>query len=348
MRVLFAGGGTGGHLYPAIALAEVLESRGDIPIFVTGDRSVEDRAFRASSWLRFAIHAAGLTTGSVWRRLRGLLSQPFALWRAWRIVRRVRPDHIVATGGYVAFPVGLVAALTRRQLVLVEPNAIPGRVGRILARWAKGVIALDPDRLHTPRARAVRAGIPVRRAFLHIERRQPDDQPVLLVVGGSQGARRLNETLPGLPSVVKCSTVIHVTGPGNLEAARDAWSTHPDVNVELIEYADDMPALYARADLAIARAGAATIAELGAARLPAILVPYPFAADRHQDANAAKFVEWGGGCVVSESDQFADELDQALKLWIGPDTRRAAIERLEGEKERFDPEALLDVLEDVR
>jgi UDP-N-acetylglucosamine--N-acetylmuramyl-(pentapeptide) pyrophosphoryl-undecaprenol N-acetylglucosamine transferase len=341
--VVLAGGGTGGHLVPAMALASAVELAGRRPVLVTGDRPIEDRVLAGATWERRRLRVRGFATAGWLGRLQSLRSLPGAVLTAWRWIRQWRPALIVLTGGYVALPVGLAARLAGRPFVLVEPNCIPGRTTRLLARMASMVVLLDKT-VTLPGRAARLGGMPVREAIVALGRRErlPGDGR-LLVLGGSQGARALNLGVPAALPTDYSGRILHVAGPGRADEARSAYAER-GIDAEIVEYLDDMAGALAAADLVVARAGAGTIAELIAATVPAVLVPYPHAADGHQEANARLFARLGGGMVVGEGAEFEQRLAAAIRSMRGANAG-AAHDRLREGELVTDARRLIDALE---
>lgn len=345
MRVVLAGGGTGGHLYPAIALAEAIVSRGGSVVFFTGNRPIEDRVFQGLSFERIKLNVGGIATVGLLRKIAALLKTIPATMRAAAVLWRERPDFVALTGGYVAFPVGIASLLLRRPLILVEPNAIVGRVTKLLSRFATVTVSLAIKRELGSKSIF---GVPVRRAIVLAARRNAGSDaslPVrILVLGGSQGAASLNREIPKLPTLSQNVKITHIAGPGRAPEVLAAYreSGH---DADVIEYADDMASQYDGADFTIARAGAGTITELMACGLPAILVPYPHAADDHQTANAKIFVEAGGGESVVEGENFTSRLNAAVARMLDPEQRHACAKKLDAIALNFDAAAILAKIE---
>lgn len=315
--IVIAGGGTGGHLVPAMALADAAGAAGDRPVLVTGDRPIEDRVLEGCPWPRRKLAARGFSTVGIGGRMLALLALPGAVWRAFRWLGELRPARVILTGGYVALPVGIAAALRRVPVALIEPNAIPGRTTRLLARLAGTLIVLDGSISLPGRAPRI-VGMPVRSSIVAVGRLATrGESGRLLVLGGSQGARSLNLGVAVALADGDPVAVLHVSGPGRAGEARDAYAS-VGISAEVVEYLDDIAGALAAADLVVARAGAGTIAELIAAARPAVLVPYPHAADNHQEANARLFARLGGGLVVGEGDGFSARLGAAIKALRGP------------------------------
>jgi len=343
--VVLVGGGTGGHIVPAIALAQALEARGQQTLLVTGARTIERRIVADYPFGHRRIGATtGFATGGWAAKLRMLLQLLPAFVAAWRHVRRAAPRYLVLTGGYVALPFGVAALLLRRPFFLVEPNAKAGRVTRLLSRFARAVASVHPNVFQDGETPVVSA-VPVRPAVrAAATRRQHQSSPLrVLVLGGSQGALSLNTALPAALAGLEVE-VLHVSGPGREAEARAAYA-HARVAATVVDYLDNVPGQLAVTDLAVTRAGALTVAELAAACQPAVLVPYPFAADDHQTDNARWFAQLGGGVVVAEGPAFAERLRAAVTRMLSIETRQSASALLAGTKTLFAPEAVIDALE---
>jgi UDP-N-acetylglucosamine--N-acetylmuramyl-(pentapeptide) pyrophosphoryl-undecaprenol N-acetylglucosamine transferase len=282
-------GGTGGHIFPGIAIAETLRSQGWNIAWLGNPDGMEARLLPArnyqTEWIRFgALRGKGA--------LKKLLL-PFnllsACWKAWRVLARVRPDVVVGMGGYISFPAGMMAGLTGRALVLHEQNSIAGLANKVLARVADRVLTGFPDVL--PKGRWV--GNPVRGEIVAVpppaQRFAGREGPLrLLVVGGSLGAAVLNDVVPKALAKIPAGSrpvVVHQAGEKQIEALRAAYAA-AGVEGDLRPFINDMAAAYAEADLVLCRAGALTIAELTAAGVASVLVPFPFAVDDHQTGNA--------------------------------------------------------------
>ncbi len=343
--VVFSGGGTGGHLYPALALAEALTTlRPDVnPYFVGAERGVEARVLpeRGVSYLLLAIEGFPRgERGMRWVRSRvrvgGLLLR--ALGRLARRLRELRPTLVVVTGGYAGGPAGLLSGALGIPLVLQEQNAVPGLTTRLLSLRAREIHVAFPEareRLPRPaRARVRVSGNPVRppvavdrgAAAAHFQ--IDPERPVVLVVGGSQGSRALNE---GVLAWVRAhgtggTTLLWATGPAHLEAVRAGLgeaATLPEIRT--VGYIDAMPQALALADLAVSRAGAMATAEFLAWGLPAILVPLPTAAADHQTANARALAEGGAALLLPETELGPETLQAAIQGVLSDPKRRASM-----------------------
>ncbi len=321
--LLLCGGGTGGHVFPGIAVAEELRRQepGCRLLFAVAGREFELDLLRRNGLEAAVVPSAPVKGRSVADRVRAL----FTVWRgvrvAQRLLARFRPDVVFGLGGYAAVPVMLAARLRRLPCCLHEQNALPGLANRLLGRLAERIFLSLPDEEGCfPPAKVVLTGNPVRRAIVEAgsATAAPDGErpPRLLVLGGSQGARRVNElVVDGLEAVVNRLPpgleIAHQTGPHDEERVRAAYR-RLGINAEVRAFFDDMAALYRRADLVVARAGATTLAELAVTGRPAVLIPYPHAADDHQAKNAEIFVGRGAARMLREEGLAAVKLGREL------------------------------------
>jgi UDP-N-acetylglucosamine--N-acetylmuramyl-(pentapeptide) pyrophosphoryl-undecaprenol N-acetylglucosamine transferase len=298
-----------------LAVAEHLRSgSGDDVLFVGSAYGIESRVIPRTTFPFRALTVRGLR-GRGWRGLlQGMWQLPVAIWAAWRIVGDFGAQIIVGVGGYASFPVVFAAWLRRVPSVLLEQNARPGLANRVLARIARRVCTTFPGtEAHLPAAKVVLTGNPVR-PF-----RQPPTQSsdgfTLLVFGGSQGAHRINaafvEAAPKLVADIPGLQIIHQTGTQDLEQVRHGYAAHA-IAADVRAFIDDMGLAYARADLIVCRAGATTLAELTTLGKVAILVPYPYAADDHQRANAEVLVAGGAALMVLDRDLTAERLARVV------------------------------------
>lgn len=318
MRYVFAGGGTGGHVYPGLSVVEAL--RGQDPaaeLLYIGRLGGPEERIVAAAGLRFAgVPAAGIRGKSPVAVARGLLTLAGGAARAWRLLGRFRPRAVFATGGYASVPVALAAALRRIPMLLYLPDVHPGWAVRFLARFA-ACIAVTSERAlpYLPTGRTVVTGYPIRAAFSAIDRpraRQrlglPPRLPVLLVLGGSSGSRDLNRAVAHhLPQFLRLAEVVHSSGAAFEPELRALVGRLPDDlqrRYHLFGYLDDMPAAMASADLVISRAGASILGELPATGLPAVLAPGPFS---DQAVNARFLVEQGAAVMLAN-----DELERVF------------------------------------
>jgi UDP-N-acetylglucosamine--N-acetylmuramyl-(pentapeptide) pyrophosphoryl-undecaprenol N-acetylglucosamine transferase len=323
--VLIMAGGTGGHVFPGLALAETLRQRG-VPVVWLGSRSgLEARLVPARGIPVEWIEVRGMRGKGLARVLTAPLMLTRALWQALTVLRRLRPLAAVGMGGFVSGPGGIVAAVLRVPLLVHEQNAVAGWTNRFLAHFARVVFEAFPGSFPV-NLRAREVGNPVRGEIVALP---PPGQretgrravPRLLVLGGSQGALALNEMVPAALSLLAAETrpaVHHQAGERMLEAARDAYR-RAGVVARVEPFIDDMAAAYGWADLVVCRAGALTISELAAAGVASVLVPYPHAVDDHQTANARFLVDAGAALLVQQSHLDPAQLAALLvKLFLEP------------------------------
>ncbi len=297
LRWIIAGGGTGGHVTPALALGEAAAAAGDAVLFVGGSRGLEGRLVPEAGFELVRLPAGQVMGRGALGRVRGLVELAHGALRARRVLRDFAPDVVVSVGGYAAVPAMAAATWARTPLALVEPNAVPGRTNRLFDRFAARVfLGFEEATAAFPRAAAAGAvrisGVPLRRAlvegFAAAATHAPQAGRVrLLVFGGSQGARQINDALLEALGMIDPArlTIAHQTGEADCERVAAAYEA-AGIEADVFAFDPDMPSRYREADLALCRSGAITVAELALAGLPALLVPYPYAADDHQTANA--------------------------------------------------------------
>lgn len=337
MRVLFAGGGTGGHLYPGIAVADELRRRDGSTVvsFVGTARGLESRVIPALGLPLDLIRSAGLKGKSLTALLRGLALLPLSALDAWRVISARRPDVVVGVGGYSSGPVLLLAALRRIPTLLMEQNTAPGFTNRTLASWVRAAaVSYDETLQYFPGTGFV-SGNPVRQAFLQTaeaaDERADRERVAVLIVGGSQGARAVNDALmtaaPRLAAAGARLAVTHQTGERDLARVREAY-TAAGLDATVEAFFHDMPARMRAADLVVARAGASTLAELTVLGRASVLVPLPTATDDHQRKNARVLEAAGAADVVEERDLGDGRLaDRVLALAADPARRSAMAAR---------------------
>lgn len=304
-RVVILAGGTGGHVYPALAVAEELRERGCELAWLGTERGLESRVVPSAGFTLETLSVAGLR-GKGWRER---ITGPFQLIRsclqAIGILRRHRPQVVVGFGGFVSGPGGLMSRLLGIPLVVHEQNCVPGTTNRWLAKSAQRVLEAFPGSFPASR-QAECTGNPVRRALLAISaqrRSRPSDGPLrIFVFGGSLGAQALNEIVPeALAQLGMDCEIRHQTGLAMREQTAALYG-RLGVTAEVVAFIDDMADAYRWAELAVCRSGAMTVSELAVVGLPAILVPYPYAIDDHQTANARFFEREGAGRCVPQSE----------------------------------------------
>lgn len=330
MRTIgIAAGGTGGHVFPALAVARALDARGHHVVWFGTRAGLEARVVPAAGFHVEWIDIGGLRG----KGLATVLAAPFrlarALWQSVSAVRRHRPDAVLGLGGFVSGPVGLAAWLLRRPLLVHEQNAHAGLTNSLLARLARVVMEAFPGTF--PSARRARAvGNPVRSEFLALpepaQRMFQAARPRLLVVGGSLGAKALNSLVPQALARMPASDrpIVWHQGGRTLEVAQAAYGGI-ELDLRLDAFIEDMAAAYAWADLVVCRAGALTIAELSAAGSAALLVPFPFAVDDHQTANGQHLVQAGGAQMIQERELSAERLAAEFAELLGDRQRLLAM-----------------------
>jgi len=333
LRFVVTGGGTGGHIYPALAIARGLKDRFGAEVFyIGGTRGLEAEIVPREGLPFHAIHLAGLKRGLSPSNLMVAWKAAAGLGRARRLLKEIRPAAVVGTGGYVCGPVVLAAALKGIPTLIHEQNAFPGITNRILSRFAR-MVALtfeDAARFFPRRSRLKVTGLPIRKEILSRDRREgrerlgiPADGVLVLSFGGSQGARSINTAMAGLLGRYagrKEIRFLHITGPANYDRFMDLCkgiNVPESGNITITSYMHDMPSALAAADLAVCRAGAATLAELTAVGLPAILVPYPYAAENHQEYNARALEKKKAAVLIRDRELSGDLLVSEVEKLAG-------------------------------
>ena len=320
--ILVMAGGTGGHVYPALAVAQALQANSRDVVWLGTRRGLESRIIPAAGIDMEWISVQGLRRKGAGALLLAPFQLAWALLQSLGVIFRRRPAAVLGMGGFVSGPGGVAAWLTRRPLLIHEQNAAAGLTNRLLARLARVVLQAFPGSFNS-RVHAETVGNPVREDIMAIsapaarydERRGPMR---LLVLGGSQGSLVLNRTVPGALAAMDAGrrpVVRHQCGERTLEVARQAYAGHR-LDVDLVPYIEDMAEAYGWADLVVCRAGALTVAELCAAGLPAIFVPYAAAVDDHQTANAGPMNRAGAAAIVQESELTPGVLAALLNEWL--------------------------------
>jgi len=346
MRAILAGGGTGGHVIPALAIAQQLQRRyGAEILFIGTSRGIENRLVpNAGFGLRHVDVGALKNVGFV-TRVKTLFDLPRAVWDAGRILGEFRPHVAIGVGGYASGPAMLAAVVRKIPALIFEPNVVPGFANRMVAPFVSAAAVHFEETRKYFRHCAV-TGVPVREAFFHIVS-EPGD-PTLLIFGGSQGARAINQAAiqaaPRLLERVSRLHIIHQTGEADYNDAQAAYATL-GTRVEVHRFIDDMPSHFARASLLVCRSGASTVAEVTAAGRPAIFVPFPRAADDHQKRNA-EALERAGAAVMLEQPQLSPDslVETVSSLLSDPPRLKAMAEAARG---LAHPNAARDIAEMV-
>jgi UDP-N-acetylglucosamine--N-acetylmuramyl-(pentapeptide) pyrophosphoryl-undecaprenol N-acetylglucosamine transferase len=327
LSVVIAGGGTGGHLFPAVAVAhELKKRRPDAQVAFAGtSRGIEARVVPREGFALDVIRSGGLKGKSLADRLRGAGLIPLGLIDGWRIISRRRPDLVIGVGGYSSGPVVLVAAARGVPTLLLEQNAVPGLTNRLLAPVVKAAaVSFDSTRSFFG-SKAFVSGNPVRAEFLEAAVMEPgaDERPPgvgVLIFGGSQGAHAINlamvEAAPELARSGSNLRITHQTGQSDLEMVRDGYR-RAGLAAEVEPFLDDMGRRFREADLIVSRAGATTLAEITAAGRPAVLIPLPTATDDHQRKNAETLAAAGAADLMLQSDASGARLAQRILALAG-------------------------------
>lgn len=339
-RVLIAGGGTGGHVYPALAIIDALRETGEYEfLYVGGKGGIETRIVPPRQIPMETLWISGFARSVSLKNLLFPLKLMVSMMKSWQIIRKFRPDAAVGTGGYVSGPVLYVAAKRGVPVLIQEQDAYPGVTTRLLARYARRIclsFAAAQDHLAPHGAKITVTGNPVRAGLAGADRAASrakwqlhPDQPTLLIFGGSQGARAINRAMAAiLPGILaeRGLQVLWQTGSSQYQDVRSHYPEPPD-SVKIVPYIDDMSAAYAAADLIVSRAGASTLAELALVGRPAILVPYPYAAGNHQEHNSRMVEAQGAALMVKEGEGWERHLGEALRRLLADGDLRARQEK---------------------
>lgn len=314
MRVILAGGGTGGHVIPALAIANELRQRsGAEVLFVGTSRGIETRLVPAAGYQLKLIEVGALNRVSLRTRLKTMVSLPLAVLEARRLLREFNPDVVIGVGGYASGPVMLAATRGRYPTVVFEPNVVPGFANRVVAKGVDVACVHFQETCRFFRKCEV-TGVPVRAEFFQIQPKTAGE-PTLLLFGGSQGARALNRSLTAaakeLVQRVPGLHIIHQTGKADFDECRAEYD-HAGVPAEVSPFIDKMAEAFSRADLLICRSGASTVAEVAAAGKPAIFIPLPTAADDHQKRNAEAFAKRDAGVLLEQEELTATRLVEVV------------------------------------
>jgi UDP-N-acetylglucosamine--N-acetylmuramyl-(pentapeptide) pyrophosphoryl-undecaprenol N-acetylglucosamine transferase len=308
MRVMIAGGGTGGHVIPALAIAGALKSDYDAEVcFIGTARGMETRLVPQAGYALELIEVGQLNRVSLATKLKTMVALPRGILHCLGLLRRWRPEAVVGVGGYASGPAMLAALILRVPTLAFEPNAVPGMANRLIGkRISAAAVNFAPTRAYFRNAEVT--GIPVRAEFFALAPRPPQSAPRLLVMGGSQGARALNQKMPqvakALLDAVPGLTILHQAGARHAETTQAAYAASgaPPDRWRVQPFLEDMPSQFAASDLILARSGASTVAELAASGKPSLLVPFPQAADDHQRKNAEVLVEGDAAVMLLEQD----------------------------------------------
>lgn len=311
-HLMIMAGGTGGHVFPALAVANYLRELGVQITWLGTRKGLEASVVPANDINIEWVAVEGLRGKGGLSLLMAPINLLRAMWQSAKAIRKIQPDCILGMGGFVSGPGGLVARLLGKPLVVHEQNAVAGLTNKYLAKLANSVMTGFPNVKDLP-ASARWVGNPVRKTIQPASKVSVDEKINVLVIGGSQGAHSFNEKLPAVFASLGLTNISiwHQSGRNRAEQVEQMYLQH-NVNAQVSEFIDDMAAAYAWADLLVCRAGAMTIAECCAAAKPALLVPYPFSAGDHQDFNAQAMVDVGGAKVLSNAEIETPAFKQSL------------------------------------
>lgn len=326
MRAVLAGGGTGGHVIPALAIATELRALYSSEVmFIGTSRGIETRLVPAAGFELRLVEVGALKKVSLVKRIQTLAELPVAIFRSSEILKNFRPDVVIGVGGYASGPTMLAAALSSIPTLAFEANVVPGLANRIMAPIvSSAAVHFEETCRYFYRCRVT--GVPVRHAFFNLPAKGAGSPPTLLVFGGSQGAHGINETLmnslPALTTQVPGIHIIHQTGERDYNDAQTAY-LHSVARAEVFPFIEEMPEMFARADLLLCRSGASTVAEVTAAGKPAIFVPFPHATDDHQLRNAQALERAGAAVLIGEKDLTPERLVRTVSELLCDQARLA-------------------------
>jgi UDP-N-acetylglucosamine--N-acetylmuramyl-(pentapeptide) pyrophosphoryl-undecaprenol N-acetylglucosamine transferase len=355
MKVLIAAGGTGGHIYPGIAVATEIMARDPESevLFVGTARGLEKNIVPDNGFQLSLINSSGLKNVGLIGKFKGLSVLPRSFLEARRIMRQFRPHVVVGAGGYVSGPVLMMAAIMGYPTLVMDSNALPGFTNRQLARFVDRAALTFNEAIPFFGTKAVMTGNPVRKDFFSIKEITNDGFIDLLIFGGSQGARAINDAMTAaLPSINVYRDrvrIVHQTGEADSDKVKELYADAGWANAEVRAYISDMVAEFEKADLIICRAGATTCAELAAAGRPAIMIPLPTAADNHQRKNAEAMQNAGAATMIQQSESNGAALGNAIGNLISePETLARMSKAAKGLGSADAAEKTVDIIEELK
>lgn len=345
MRVVIAGGGTGGHVIPALAIGRELQARyGAELLFIGTARGLETRLVPEAGFTLKLVQVGALKNVSPLTRLKTLFDLPRAVLAARRMLRDFRPDVVIGVGGYASGPAMIAALLKGIPTLAFEPNAVPGFANRAVGKWVSAAAVHFEDTKRYFRSAQV-TGVPVRSEFF--QRSEAAGSKTLLITGGSQGARAINRAVcAALPELAKIPglRIMHQTGERDFEETRAAYEK-AGVEAKVSAFIQDMAAAFGEAALILCRSGASTVAEVAAAGKPAIFIPFPFAADDHQTKNAEALAASGAAVVLPEKEMTPQALAaKVAELMTDPARLRKMSASAKGQAHRGAVEAIAEMV----
>jgi UDP-N-acetylglucosamine--N-acetylmuramyl-(pentapeptide) pyrophosphoryl-undecaprenol N-acetylglucosamine transferase len=318
MRVLIAAGGTGGHIFPGVAIANEFKRRdpGVEILFVGTPRGLESKIVPREGFRLELIQVGALKGVGIFEKLKSLAGLPMSFLAARRILKRFKPDVVIGVGGYSSGPILLMASVSGMPTMVVEPNAMPGFTNRVLARFVDAAALSFEEAGRFFGDKGTVTGNPVRGDFGNLRKKGRSDKLHILVFGGSQGAHAINQAmidaLPGLVKRKNLFSITHQTGERDLEATAKAYREIGFDGAEVMAFVHEMARQFERADVLVCRSGATTCAEVAAAGKAAIFVPFPFATDDHQRKNAEAFERAGAGRMILQQELNGERLASEL------------------------------------
>jgi len=365
-RILIAAGGTGGHIFPALAVLDVLLERHPdlVPAWIGSDDRMESKLVPSRGIEFHGLRQTGFrrnpTPANILYNTRSLWYLIAAIFRSIGIIRKLKPKFILATGGFAAGAAGLAAWLTGTAIALIEPNAYPGLTNRFLGKCAKVVFTAYPQAAsHFPADRVHTTGVPARREIINKNRNEAreslglDDATLMILgMGGSQGAAKINTILPQAVNLLKEQRgldgmqIIHQCGKGKSSTVNIDPNTIPETHYKIIEFIDDTPTYIASADIVICRAGASTLSEIGCRGIPSIMIPLPISAENHQVKNALAWESAGASICLEEIKLNPDVLAGKISYLLdNPDKRSEMGSKARSLADPSASESIVDILE---
>lgn len=353
IKMIIAGGGTGGHIFPGLAIGNEIVDRykGSEILFITGVKKIETDIIERSGFKQESINIEGFKGRGWMGGMKSVSRVPLGLYNSAKLIRRVSPNIVLGVGGYSSGPACLAAKLLGVPTAVHEQNSYPGLTNRILCRFVDRVlISFEESREYFSRGSIYLTGNPVRRELLEAAKDydKPKESFTVLVMGGSQGARAINEAFIKALEILtirgKEPMVIHQTGEQDIKHVLNEYS-RKGLKGEVFSFIEDMITTYNKADIVVNRAGATTVSELAALGKPSILIPYPYAANRHQDTNAQILASAGGAEVISEDDLSGEGLAELLMKFM--DDREALLNMGRQAKKVGRPEAVKVIADEI-
>lgn len=348
VRVLMAGGGTGGHVIPGLAVARELRSRGHEVFFVGTERGMEAKLVPADGFELKTIDIGGLNRVGIRQKLSTLARLPFATLGCLKLI----PDAVFSMGGYAAGPPVMAAMARRKPVVVMEPNAVPGFTNRAIGRFvSRALISFQETTAYFPEGRTELTGLPVREEFFQVPPKPRGEVFQILITGGSQGSNTLNRAaIQSWPLFRKAGfrvRIVHQAGRTAADAIRADFAAS-GLEGEVVPFIADMPAAFRESDLVVCRSGAGAVSELAAAGKPSILVPFPFAADDHQARNAEALERGGAARLIRDAEMNGERLFTAVAELAGaPETLGRMADAARGFAHPGAAKRAADVLEEV-